>query len=129
MLKSSTFLIILYFRWHYGVAFKDISRVFLNYIWFLYHFFSIRLLLSTLFLPWQRLQDPGGKGVEKFLGKIFINTIMRLVGFLARTFIICIGIASIIFTSVLGILFLIVWIFVPAFPVALFIFGLVSLTL
>lgn len=114
-----------YFVWHYSRAFVDLARVWMNIFLFLNDFFSIGLLLRTLFSPWQRMQEQRKKGVdiENFLAVLLVNTIMRLVGFFVRSAVIVVGVAVIACWCVLGIAGLFAWIFVPAGLILLFSVG------
>lgn len=53
-------------------------------LWFFGQFFSLGLLLRTLFQPFKRLRD------ESFI----VNVIMRLVGFFLRSFVIILGVIT-----------------------------------
>ncbi len=55
-----------------------------NLLWFFAQFFSLALLLKTLFQPFKRLRD------ESFI----VSAIMRAVGFLLRSFVIILGIIT-----------------------------------
>ena len=47
---TSPLFILDYLSWHYTRAFRDIGSVWLNFMWFILHFFSMPLFLRTLFL-------------------------------------------------------------------------------
>lgn len=117
---------ITYIRWHYGAAFQDITRIWLNYLWFLFHFFSIKLLLKTFFQPFRRVQEEKQKtfNLQDIAETLAINMMMRFVGMVLRTVILAIGLGVILFFFLGGILFYIFW---TAFPVAALILVLISL--
>lgn len=104
-----------YFVWHYTRAFVDLARVWMNIFWFLGDFFSIGLLMRTLFSPWQRMQEHRRKGldIENFLAVLLVNTIMRLVGFFIRIVVISTGLLAMSGWVALGIAGLFAWIAVP----------------
>ena len=108
-----------YISWHYSQAFRDIKSIWKNILLFLYHFFSIPVLLKTLFSPWQRVHDSYGGGGGSFLETIIFNTIMRAVGFFVRLSFILIGCTSIVFVAVFGLAFYIAWLFLPLILIAL----------
>ncbi|MCC7004901.1 hypothetical protein IT397_03225, partial [Candidatus Nomurabacteria bacterium] len=122
-------LVPYYFKWHYGRAFIDIYSVSENFIWFLYNFFSIELLLQTFFTPWKRMKEryKGGLRIGNFLATLFINTLMRIIGMLMRTFVIIFGIASIILFVLLTLAFYIFWIILPIFLITFFVAGLIAM--
>lgn len=114
-----------YFFWHYTKALRDAIRISGNYIWFVANFFSIGLLAQTLFSPWRRLRESGGRGrSESFVGALFVNTLMRLVGFCARSFTILCGFVALGFTVFLIFSAFIVWIFLPVIIFIIFFAGL-----
>ncbi|MES2213594.1 MAG: hypothetical protein V4473_02020 [Patescibacteria group bacterium] len=125
------FIVILpyYLRWHYTQALLDIGRLWKNFLIFIYTFFSIPTLLRTLFSPWQRMGDAYVKGEE--VGDMFktfiFNTIMRGVGFVARSIFIIIGVIGIVLGICAGILVYIAWIFLPVVLVKLVLFGISEL--
>lgn len=105
-----------YLLWHYTVAWGDLLRFCSNIAWFLLNFFSVKILLRTLFSPWKRLQEGGrGRGEGGILGRLIINTITRLVGALVRSVTILVGLAALlVFLFVSAVLFLL-W---PVLPLA-----------
>jgi hypothetical protein len=115
-----------YFTWHYGQAYADIYHVWLNFIWFIFNFFSINLLISTLFSPWKRMGEeyPAGFDIGRAAETWIVNILMRFVGAGTRFIVICVGLffASIVF--LIGLIVLAVWTIMPAFFVALIILGL-----
>jgi len=113
-----------YILWHYTKAWSDLFRTIGNYFWFISNFFSINLLLRTLFSPWRRLSVSGGRGGEEsFFGALIINTIMRFVGFFARIIIIVFGVIALIITVVLSLLAILIWLLLPVVAFFLFFAG------
>jgi hypothetical protein len=108
-------LIGAYVAWHYSRALTDLSRNIMNIIWFLYHFFSIPILLATFFSPFQRLDESYGKGLDlERIGSVFVvNTLMRVVGICARTMFIAAGLASIAIAAVGGAAIFVAWLAAP----------------
>ncbi|MFA6552745.1 MAG: hypothetical protein WCT19_04595 [Candidatus Paceibacterota bacterium] len=104
-----------YLAWHYTSAFADTARIFSNLFWFLWHYFSIEILLKTLFSPWRRLHDDAGGGsrTENFLSGLVINNMMRFIGFFIRSFTIIFGLVVIVFTFIFAVLFFIFWAVLP----------------
>ena len=111
------FLILPYYLlWHYSQAFLDLKNIWKNFLVFLYNFFSIPTLIFSLFSPWQRMQESYSKNDLSFegtFGNMIVNTIMRLVGAIARLLFIVIGIVSIILCLVLGVVIFCAWILLP----------------
>ncbi len=115
-----------YFIWHYSKAYADLFEVAGNYLWFIWHFFSISTLSKTLFAPWERMGEEHrrGEGVEGFFETFVVNTIMRIVGFVMRSMIIIIGLAILAVVLILSILVFCIWTLLPFGIVLLFVSGI-----
>ena len=122
-------LAVQYLRWHYTQGVIDLVHVVGNFVWFFYEFFSIRLLLSTLFVPFHRLNETGPTGLDlgRMAEKLVVNSLMRLVGALMRASLILFGGTLVILTCVLGIFFLCVWLCAPLVVLALALYGLIRI--
>ncbi len=96
-------------------SWKDIFRFYLNY-------FSIPLLLKTLFAPWRHNLSSYPKGFD--LGEYFeifiFNLISRTIGAILRFFLILIGILIEILIIFFGLIMFLAWFILPIF----LIFGL-----
>lgn len=114
---SRSSLVLDYFVWHYTLGFRSLTATWLNFMWFIFHFFSIALLVRTLFSPWKRMRaSTRSFDLNELLETIIFNILSRLFGALIRLSIIGIGIALLgVGLMVYGVL-LIVWL---AFPVIL----------
>jgi len=122
-MKTTLWLIPYYISWHYTLAIKNILNIWKNFLWFIFNFFSIPTLLKTFFAPFQRLQERyrGGLDIEDLLSTVFINTLMRIVGMIFRSILIVLGLISYLAMVVVGVSFLLIWILLPAFLIALLI--------
>lgn len=112
-----------YLWWHYTLAWGDLLRLYKNFSWFLWNFFSIPLLAGTLFSPWRRLRESSARGSGGFLGSFIINLILRFVGLFARLFTILFGLASLALFAVLFLCFLVLWPFLPLIAAASLVTG------
>ena len=119
-----------YLSWHYGRAFSDILVVWTNFFWFFLHFFSIPLLVRTLFSPWKRLHENYRQGFhpEDFFQALIVNIIMRIVGAIIRVIIIVIGILTLLTVTILGVIFLLFWTIAPAGVVIFMLAGITLLS-
>lgn len=119
-----------YFLWHYGYAFIGMFRIWSNFFWFFYHFFSIPVLIRTLFSPWKKMREEresAGFSIQGIFSILVVNTIMRIIGFLFRVVLIAIGIISIIFVFFAGVIVFIVWILAPVLMLLSFVSGIIFL--
>lgn len=111
----SLYLIPFYGKWHYTQAFRDLYRNWKNFIIFVLYFFSLRLLLRTWLSPFGRLNEEYKKGfeLEDFLETLVVNILMRVVGFVLRTFVILTGIFALILVILLGPVVFVLWALAP----------------
>jgi len=115
-------MILTYFKWHYGEGVKELLSIVASFFLFILHFFSMPLLLKTLFHPWRRMNEAYKRGLdpEALLSALLVNIIMRGVGFVSRISIIIIGVILLVIGGVLGLLLVIAWLFLPLLLVILF---------
>lgn len=75
-----------YVSWVYFGGIKEYFRAWANFHWFLFHFFSVGVLTRTLFMPWHRMREKGGRGldIEGAASRFAVNTILRMVGIFVR---------------------------------------------
>ena len=70
-----------------------------------------------------------GLDIEAFFETFVVNTLMRIVGVVARIFVIGAGIVTIVLAVVLGIALFGVWILLPAFVPTLFLMGITGINI
>lgn len=104
-----------YISWHYTKGLKNLLEIWQNFLWFIINFFSIGTLLTTLFSPFERLQEHyrGGLDLGNFFSVLVVNLIMRLVGFFSRIILIILGITIFIATIILGVISFFIWLILP----------------
>jgi len=122
-------IVLVFWRWYYGEAVKNVLTAWRNFIIFALSYFSIPLLLKTLFAPWKRdiTKKPRGLNLKKFFEYVTFNLISRSVGFLVRIFMIVIGTAFLIITIVAGAIFFALWLVLPLILLGLLIFSITLL--
>jgi len=112
----------IYFYWHYGPGFKGLLRIWKNFVLFGYNYFSIGILLNTLFSPWHRISSSYGRGFDPMVWtRVFMeNMITRLIGAVVRSVVISIGLVVEVFILSIGASLVVIWIFLPlVVPVAI----------
>lgn len=84
------------------------------------------MLARTLFSPWQKLDESYKKGfnIKAFFEVFILNTLMRILGFFIRSFVIVIGVAVLICVLVLELATFAIWTLLPLIIMFLFISGL-----
>jgi len=113
-------------KWRYSEVPRFIIRVFRNLLSFGFNYFSITLLLRTIFSPWRRYYESYGRGFDlKRYSRVFIgNTISRIIGFIIRGFTIIIGLAAQLVILFGGAFILFAWTFLPLIVVIISFSGL-----
>lgn len=81
-------------------------------------YFSIGLLLGTLFAPFRQISAGGVDGpLEERLRGVFDQLISRAVGAVARLIIMGIGVVTLLFSVLLAGIWLLVWTLLPLLPI------------
>ena len=112
--------------WYYTAALFNFVKISRDFTWFLYHFFSIPILIPTLFSKWKRIGDVRTRkfDIADFFSVFIVNFIMRIVGFFIRSAVVVLGVISMILAIVVEVTLFVVWIFLPVIIVALFVMGM-----
>lgn len=114
-----------YLWWHYTLAWRDLSLIYRNFLWFTYHFFSLSVLAQTLFAPWKRLGEsyPTHFDLAATMSALLINSLMRIVGFLFRSVMLIVGVLAWLAVFILGLLAFVLWLVLPVLVAFIFIWG------
>ncbi|HEY4524469.1 MAG TPA: hypothetical protein VJL36_01805 [Candidatus Paceibacterota bacterium] len=104
-----------YIGWHYSLALAAWWRIYTNCLWFLFNFFSVSILIRTLFSPWRRLTEgyPAGFAPSAAAEILIINLLMRAVGLVIRTVFILFAGLTLTIAFFLGWLALVFWLVAP----------------
>lgn len=110
-----------YFIWHYGRAIKEIYGIGRNFLWFLWHFFSIEVIAKTFFSPWRRMNEQYMRGfnLEAVLSSFIVNSLMRIVGVIIRAITLLIALFGLLTAILLFFVFLFLWLILPFIVVLL----------
>ncbi|MFH1401826.1 MAG: hypothetical protein ABIG40_02595 [Parcubacteria group bacterium] len=115
----------IFFKWlifQFFDAPKEILKAWRNFLIFNLNYFSIPVLLRTLFAYWRKYSwdYPRGFDFLIYLEVAASNLISRILGAIMRIILICLGIAVEIFIFFLGGAVLLIWLILPV----LIIFGI-----
>ncbi|KPJ72940.1 hypothetical protein AMJ48_02850 [Parcubacteria bacterium DG_74_1] len=115
-----------YLSWHFLEAPKKILTAWKNFLRFGVNYFSITLLLRTLFSPWHKYSwtYPRGLYIGKRLEIFFSNLILRVLGAILRIFLIIFGVLAEIFIIFAGIIVFFGWLILPVLLIAGLVFGI-----
>jgi len=105
----------LFFAWYFKDVPKSILGIWRNFILFVSNYFSIILLLKTLFSPWKRISESYGRGFDfgKFISAFTLNFFSRIIGLCIRTVVIFCGILAEFFVLIIGAVFFVFWFILP----------------
>ncbi len=109
--------------WHYSDGLNIYLRRWYFLMAWVIHFFSLPLLLPSLFSPWKRLiddEDTPGFSFERFFRQVSFNLISRGIGATVRIFLFVFGVMALLPAFLIGLIGLIVWILVPIIGIPYF---------
>ena len=112
-----------YLLWHYSLAPKFILILIGNYLFFVGHLFSLKLLLRTLFSPWRReiaKKEKPGLNLEDVVNVISFNIISRIIGFVIRLSTLLTALFSFVLVIFLGFILFFLWLFIPILSLPIF---------
>ncbi len=118
-----------YISWHYTRGLSDLIRLCKNIIWFIWNFFSIKVFLKTLLSPFKRLDVRARNkfSVEDIFSALVTNMLMRILGFILRSFFIVLGLSIEIIFIAAALVFFIVWLLVPFILLAMLVAGFIAM--
>ena len=119
----------IFFQWLIWQFFEmpgNILKAWRNFLKFNLNYFSIPLLLKTLFSPWHRYRLSYGKGLDigRYLEAFLSNLIFRFLGAIMRIILILIGVLVEIFLIFAGFIIFFGWLALPVLLIVGFIFGI-----
>ncbi len=119
-------MLVQYFSWHFLDVPRELLKAWKNYIRFFLHFFSLPILLKSLFSPWHGITWSYGRGFSfsRYAETIISNGFSRAIGFFLRLFLIVFGLVLELAVLIMGFLILIIWFLLPLIIIFLFIFGI-----
>src|SRR3989344_6842987 len=108
-------IISLWFSWYFFDVPKEILTGWRNFLLFGLNYFSIPLLLKTLFSHWRRYSWSYGRGfdIARYLNVFGSNLISRLLGAFMRTILIFFGIIAEIFIFIFWLMVFMGWFLLP----------------
>lgn len=119
-------IIFQFWGWYYSGAIKSLLNIWKNFIIFVREYYSIPLLLRTLFHPWRRDITKYGRGfsIKNFFETLAFNLISRGLGFFVRLVTVVIGLVCLIGVIALGIVAFILWLVLPVILLFFIVIGI-----
>lgn len=104
-----------YTWWHYHAGLVACRRHVFNIVRLVWRLFAPLNLLRTLFLPFERLRESYTKdgSWEDWAGILVVNTLMRLIGAVARMALLLIGIVCTVLAGISATLIVLAWLLLP----------------
>jgi|SRR3989344_9051522 len=114
-----------YFVWHYTNGLLDCLQILADFLWFIYHFFSVPVITRTLVTPWRRLGEPYRKGFdpERMLETFIVNLLMRFFGFVIRSIFLIVAFSTLVSVFLLGLFIILIFFLAPVIILGSFIIG------
>ena len=114
-----------YLGWQFFDVPKKLIKVWKNFLLFNLNYFSIPLLIKTLFAPWRKYKVSYGRGFDigKYFEALLSNLIFRILGAIIRIFLIIIGLFLEVLIIFAGIAVFLGWIAGPVILIYGLIFG------
>ena len=113
------------FSWWYGAGWVRCISGVRGGLASIYDYFSLDLLLRTLFSPFRQISAGGVRGpIGVQLRAMLDNLISRVIGAVVRTIVIIVGTITLLISCFLGLLRIVVWPLIPLLPVVFVIFAI-----
>lgn len=108
-------IFVQYLTWHFYDAARGVLNIWKNFLRFNLNYWSLPLLLKTLFAPWRRYNYSYGRGFDpkRFFEVFTFNTISRVMGLIMRTVLIVCGLLTEAFVFLAGAAGFLIWLFLP----------------
>ena len=112
------------FSWWYGAGWVRCISAVRGGLASIYDYFSLDLLLRTLFSPFRQISAGSVRGpIGVQLRAMLDNLISRVIGAVVRTLVIIIGTITLLVSCLLGLLRIIAWPFIPLLPIVCIVFA------
>lgn len=113
--------------WWYGAGWKGRVQAVRERVAATMDYFSISLLLRTLFSPFRQISAGSVQGsLTVQMRALFDNLLSRVIGMIARSMMIIVGIIAIILTLIIGGVLVCSWAIVPLLPLVGLVFMLMG---
>lgn len=104
--------------WWYGTGWKQRFLMLKERLAATADYFSIDLLLKTLFAPYRQISAGQVRGSLNVQMRAFFDRLLsRIIGAVIRLFMVIIGSISLLFYSLIGLFLVVLWGIVPLLPV------------
>ena len=118
-------IILQYLEWHFIDTPKGILGAWKNCLRFNLNYWSVPLLLRTLFSHWRRYRYSYGRGFDfkRYFEVFTFNMISRVLGAVMRSILIILGFFTEILVFLAGAIVFLIWLILPFLLVGGFFYG------
>lgn len=104
-----------YLEWHFADTPRGILRAWKNCLRFNLNYWSVVILIKTLFSHWRRYESSYGKGfdLKRYFEVFTFNVISRILGAIFRSFLIFFGLLTEILVVFIGSIVFLFWLVLP----------------
>lgn len=103
--------------WWYSDGWIDRVRMMRDRLMSVADFFSISLLVSTLFSPFRQISANGAAvSLSDHMHVFFDKLLSRIIGSIVRSFMIIFGLITMLFQAIFGVIILLSWLIIPLLP-------------
>lgn len=121
-------LVVSFGSWWYGAGWRHAASQALHKLARLSEFFSLGLLLRTLFSPYRQISAGAVRGPLNLRMRAFFDRLFsRFIGFFLRIIMVCIGCIAILATAIFSAIWLIAWPLIPLSPLLFITFAVMGL--
>jgi len=104
--------------WWYGDGWRERAILIRNRIASTNDYFSVGLLVSTLFAPFRQISAGSVDGPTAVQIRAFFDTLIsRMIGAIVRSFMVIFGLVVILIQAIFGIIVMACWVIIPLLPV------------
>jgi hypothetical protein len=112
-------LLVSFISWWYGIGWQDCARRTSKRLSRTTEYFSIGLLIPTMFAPFRQVSAGVTRGPLNMRFQAFIDrTVSRFVGFMMRFFLLIVGLLVLLVLVLSSAIWLIIWPLLPLLPLA-----------
>ncbi|OGL24441.1 hypothetical protein A2884_00995 [Candidatus Saccharibacteria bacterium RIFCSPHIGHO2_01_FULL_48_12] len=109
--------------WWYGSGWVGAWKDCFSWVKKVQRFFSIDVLLGSLFAPWKRIVSIPGRSLDEKFRAAIDNLVSRVIGFCVRFLVLIVAVIMVTVAGVAGIVMAIIWPLVPFLAIALIVVG------
>lgn len=103
--------------WWYSDGWVERTRMMRDRLMAVADFFSISLLVSTLFSPFRQISaNNTAVSLSDHMHMFFDKLLSRIIGSIVRSFMIVFGLITMLFQAIFGVIILLSWLIIPLLP-------------